>query len=188
MNPPAARTPRPATRVRTHGPAHPALRRATATALALALLAASLCAVALERDRRQPVEFGADRFDGQIAANGETRLQGNFWLQQGSLRIRADQATLYRTDGALVRVLLDGSPAEVEQELDAGGRMHAQARRIDYRIGSGQLELTGAVVVTQPEGELRGEELRYDLASGQIEGGGSGGVRMRIEPKAPAGH
>lgn len=163
-------------------------RFAASLTIAAAGLAAGLPAAALESDRSQPVEFGADRFEGQIAASGETRLSGSFWLQQGSLKIRAEQATVMRENGEVVRLLLNGAPATVEQDLDSGGRMRAEARDIDYRIGSEQLELSRSVVIIQPEGELRGERLRYDIGSGRIEGSGegSGGVRMRIEPR-PAG-
>ncbi len=155
-------------------------------AIAIALLLGSSAVSALESDRQQPVEFGADRFEGKITASGTTHLSGGFWLDQGSLKIRSERATVHRSDGVVVRVVLDGSPATVEQDLDSGGRMRAEAREIDYQIGSDLLELNREVVVTQPEGQLRGERLRYDISSGQIEGGGSGGVRMRIEPKPPA--
>lgn len=161
------------------------MNRFAASHMVAALLLVSLPAAALDSDRHQPVEFGAERFEGKITASGTTELSGGFWLDQGSLRIRSERATVHRKDGAVVRVVLDGSPATVEQDLDSGGRMRAEAREIDYRIGSGLLELSQEVVVTQPEGQLRGERLRYDIGSGQIEGGGEGGVRMRIEPKPP---
>lgn len=163
-------------------------RYAASRTAALALGLATLPCLALERDRQQPVDFGADRFEGQIAASGQTRLSGNFWLEQGSLKIRAADAVIHREGGAVVRIVLNGAPATVEQDLDSGGRMHAEAREIDYRIGSDLLDLSRDVVVTQPEGQLRGERLRYDIGSGRIEGSGegSGGVRMRIEPKQPA--
>jgi lipopolysaccharide export system protein LptA len=160
---------------------------ASCTAAAcLALL--SLSAAALESDRRQPIDLGAEHFEGKIAADGETRLDGHFWLDQGSLKIRADQATVHRQAGAVVRVVLSGAPATVEQDLDSGGRMHAEALEIDYQIGSELLDLNRSVVITQPEGQLRGERLRYHIGSGRIEGSGvgSGGVRMRIEPQRPS--
>ncbi|MCK7593404.1 lipopolysaccharide transport periplasmic protein LptA [Pseudomarimonas salicorniae] len=164
-------------------------RFAASPIIALTLCAAALPALALESDRQQPIEFGAESLQGTVTANGTTRLSGGFWLDQGSLRIRGEQSTVYRENGAVVRVVLDGTPATVEQDLDSGGRMHAEALNIDYRIGSEQLELNRDVVIIQPEGELRGQRLRYDIGSGEVEGGGSGsgGVRMRIEPKPAAG-
>jgi lipopolysaccharide export system protein LptA len=144
--------------------------------------------MALESDRQKPVEFGAEHFDGKISATGEVRLKGSFWLDQGTMKIRADQATVYRKDGAVVRVLIDGAPATVEQDLDEGGRMRAQALDIDYQIDSDTLLLSRQVRITQPEGTMQGERVRYDISSGQIsgDGGATGSMRMRIEPKPPA--
>ena len=44
--------------------------------------------------------------------------------------------------------------------------------------------LTGGVVVEQTRGTLRGETIKYDLATGRLDGGGDGSrVQMRIMPK-----
>ena len=76
----------------------------------------------------------------------------------------------------------------IEQALDSGGQMQARARKVDYDLVADVLVLTGDVVVTQPEGDLRGERIRYDMKTGRLEGGGDGGrVQMRIEPRKPAG-
>lgn len=164
-------------------------RRPRADALRLALLGGLLpcAALALESDRNQPIDFEAGHFAGVIAADGDTHFDGGFTLVQGSLRVNSDDAVVTRRASKVVRVQLGGTPATVEQQLDAGGSMHAEARKIDYDIGSDALLLTGNVVITQPEGTLRGERVRYDIGSGRIEGGGDGGrIRMRIEPKPDA--
>jgi lipopolysaccharide export system protein LptA len=92
-----------------------------------------------------------------------------------------------RKAGVVVRVLLTGTPAIVTQQLDSGGRMRAEALNIDYDMSGDQLVLTRNVVVTQPEGALRGERVRYNIGTGNIDGGGEGGrVQFRIEPKPDA--
>jgi lipopolysaccharide export system protein LptA len=160
-------------------------REALRIALLLGLLPAA--ASALESDRRQPIEFEAETFEGVIAADGETRLAGGFRLKQGTLEINSSDALITRKAGVVVRVLLTGTPAIVTQQLDSGGRMRAEALNIDYDMSGDQLVLTRNVVVTQPEGALRGERVRYNIGTGNIDGGGEGGrVQFRIEPKPDA--
>lgn len=152
-------------------------------ALALALAPALACA--LQSDREQPVNIEAEYVDAVLEADSRSVLRGNVRISQGTLLIQAEQADLTRRGGALSQAVLTGAPATVEQQLDSGGLMRARAGRIDYDMVAEVLLLTGDVVVTQPEGELRGERIRYDLKSGRLEGGGdSGRVRMQFEPRA----
>jgi lipopolysaccharide export system protein LptA len=56
-----------------------------------------------------------------------------------------------------------------------------------YLISAEQLSLTGAVVVDQPRGSMRGETIRYDLGTGRMTAGGDGTrIQMRLEPKPDA--
>lgn len=157
------------------------------SSLAAVLLAVTLPAAALESDRRQPVDLTADHFEGVIADQGDSTLRG-VQITQGSLRIVAEQAVISRRAGALERAVLNGQPATVRQRLDQGGEMQAEARQIDYDMAANVLILTGQVVITQPEGELRGERVRYEIGSGRIEGGAPGSrVQMRLPPAPAAG-
>ncbi len=166
--------------------------RRTDCALLLAL-AIALPAQALQSDRQQDMDIGADWTDATLGENGRALLKGNVQITQGSLKIESSTATVERSAGAINRAELEGSPARMQQALDSGGQMQARARKIDYDVINEVLLLTGDVVVTQPEGDLRGERIRYDLKSGRLEGGGDGGrVQMRIpsrsaKPTTPAG-
>jgi len=154
-----------------------------ASALALSLLACN--AMALKSDRQQPIDLAADHFDGAIAETGETRIRGNVQISQGSLKIAAAEAVITREQGAFKRAVLTGAPATVEQTLDTGGQMRSQARKIEYDMAADTLLLTGDVVITQPEGNLRGERVHYDIGTGKIDAGGEGG-RVRMHIPAPA--
>jgi len=150
-------------------------------------------ALALQSDREQPMDIAADHTDAMLGADGNAVLSGNVQITQGTLRIESAKARVERRAGVIKSALLEGTPAQLQQALDAGGQMQARARSIDYDVINEVLLLTGDVVVTQPEGDLRGERIRYDLKSGRLEGGGNGGrVQMRIpppaaKPAAPAG-
>jgi len=141
-------------------------------------------ALALKSDREQGMDIEADSSVAELGDTGKALLRGNVSIVQGTLKIRSDNATVERVAGEIRRAELEGAPARIEQDLDSGGQMQARARKVDYDLVAEVLLLTGDVVVTQPEGELRGERIRYDLKSGRLEGGGDGGrVQMRIEPR-----
>jgi lipopolysaccharide export system protein LptA len=154
------------------------------TALLLLVLA-PWPALALQGDREQPMDISADWTDATLGETGQALLKGNVVISQGSLRIESQNATIERDAGVIRRALLEGAPATLQQGLDAGGQMQARARGVDYDVVNEVLVMTGDVVVIQPEGELRGQRIRYDLKSGRMEGGGEGGrVQMRIQPRA----
>ncbi|MFA5685552.1 MAG: lipopolysaccharide transport periplasmic protein LptA [Lysobacteraceae bacterium] len=156
----------------------------SATGLALGLAAPA--ALALQSDRNAPIEIQADHGQTVLEANSESILRGNVQITQGSLQLHADEARFTRRDSAMTRIVFSGSPARVAQQLDSGGHMNARAARIDYDMNADLLLLSGDVVITQPEGELRGERVRYDLSNGHIDsdGGDGGRVHMRIEPRS----
>ena len=152
-----------------------------ASLLLFALSASS--ANALQSDRDKAMDIGADSTLADLGINGSAVLSGNVRISQGTLNIESARATVVRKQGAIDNAKLEGAPARLQQDLDSGGRMNARARTIDYDVSNEILLLTGDVVVTQPEGDVRGERIRYDLKTGRLEGGG-GRVQMTIPPRA----
>lgn len=153
------------------------------------LLAAALSpatAWSLSSDRQQPMHIGADASEAVLKDDGQAILRGNVSIVQGTLKIGADDATITRKAGEVSRAELQGKPATIEQALDSGGMMKARANKIDYDVANEVVVLTGGVVVTQPEGDMRGENIRYELNTGRLQGGGQGRVEMTIQPKTPA--
>jgi lipopolysaccharide export system protein LptA len=143
---------------------------------------------ALEGDRRKQLVIEADQLEGDEQAQ-ITRLEGDVRLQQGTLDIRADSAVLYGPVKSLKRVVVEGNPAKLDQELeDRDGRLHAEANRVDYDLVARRLELTGNAVVDQGNRRLTGDRILYDLAADRVIGEGRGEpdgerVRIRIDPE-----
>jgi len=163
------------------------LHPAAARIAAVALLLLPALAFGLARDRQQPMDIGADHSDAQLGDDGNAKLGGNVFIEQGSLRIDADQAVVDKKAGEFSRAVFDGQPARMQQALESGGMVKIRARNIDYDMQADVVVMTGDVVITQPEGELRGERVRYDLKTERMEGGAPGSrVRMRIEPRPSA--
>ena len=145
-------------------------------------------AIAKSTDRNQPMDVESDRTDADLGDDGEAVLSGNVKITQGSLEVAADKATIKRADGDISEVVLTGAPATLHQVNDNGETMNAHASTITYTLSSELIVLSGAVVIEQPRGTLRGETIKYDLKTGRLDGGGDGSrVKMRIMPKTAGG-
>ncbi len=162
-------------------------------AVSLTLLAASLSlspiAFGKSTDRNQPMDVQADSTDAVMEDNSDSTLNGNVIITQGTLQIKADRAIIHRSNGDIEKVTLTGSPVVMKQVNDSGEPMNAQAARIVYTLSSDLILLNGNVIIDQPRGSMRGENVKYDLKTGRLNGGGDGNrVSMRILPKnkAPA--
>jgi len=159
-------------------------------ALSLIVLATllPLDSIAKTSDRTQPMDVEADHTDAELGDNGEAVLTGNVLITQGTLQVGADRATIHRNAGEISQVVLTGAPATLKQVNDNGETMNAHAAQITYTLSSDMIVLSGAVVIEQPRGTLRGETIKYDLKTGRLDGGGDGSrVKMRIMPKSAGG-
>lgn len=161
--------------------------RASASLSLAALLAlAAPSAQALKTDREQPLEVNANHFTTNQNKH-LTVLTGAVKLVQGTVKGESDKGTVYQDDSNEInRVVLEGKPARLQQQLDGGGLMRATAANIDYAIGTATAILTGnAVVIQEGRGEFRGERIVYNTESGELtgEGGSGGGISMKMQPK-----
>ena len=153
--------------------------------LILALLALCCCtsAFALKTDKNQPMDLKAERWTGSMQT-GTQVWDGNVSITQGSLRITADKATLHYKEGAVDRAELIGSPARVEQAQDGGGKVSAQAAKVDYFLGANKVTLSGSVRIEENGNITQGERFDYALDTGALQGdGGAGQVSLRLLPK-----
>jgi lipopolysaccharide export system protein LptA len=161
--------------------------RASASLSLVALLAlAAPAAQALKTDREQPLEVAANHFSTNQNKH-LTVLTGAVKLSQGSVKGESEKGTVYQDDdNEINRVVLEGKPARMQQQLDGGGLMRATAANIDYTTATATAILTGnAVVIQEGRGEFRGERIVYNTESGELtgEGGSGGGITMKMQPK-----
>lgn len=160
-------------------------------AVSLTLLAASLSlspiALGKSSDRNQPMDVQADSTNALMEDNSDSTLNGNVVITQGTLEIKSDRAIIHRRNGDIDKVTLTGSPVLMKQVNDNGEPMNAQASTIVYTLSSDLILLSGSVIINQPRGSMRGENVKYDLKTGRLDGGGDGNrVSMRIMPKTKA--
>ncbi|MBA8888326.1 lipopolysaccharide export system protein LptA [Dokdonella fugitiva] len=185
--------------------ARPCNRGTRATARndrALRLLAALLaCAAvpaahALSSDREKPMDVTADYSkinQGKDKQPGTTYLRGNVRVVQGTMKANAAEATIHqKSNGDVLRVVMNGKQAHVEQQQDGGGTMTADADQIDFNNETSIAVLTGDVKVVQAgRGEFHGEKMTYNTNTGEMESGDTSGnsrAHIILQPKAkPAG-
>ena len=158
-------------------------RSASALVVSALLVPAAFAAKA---DREQPMQVGANQSQTS-EKTGITVLTGDVRIDQGSLMIRADRGEIEQKDGEVSRVVFDGAPVHLEQDIDGQGRLKADARRIEYLLSEQTVVMTGAVRIERPRGVLTGERVVYRLDSGEMQAGEPGGrVNMTIAPKPKA--
>jgi len=147
----------------------------------LLLLLACAQASALKTDRQQEMGLKSDRSE---TTSARTELTGNVEIDQGSLKIRAARAVIEQANGDVSRVVFDGAPATLQQEVEDQGLMRAEAANIEYVLSEDKVVLTGDVRIERPRGTMRSERVVYHVDSGLLDAGSEGGrVQMTIKPK-----
>jgi lipopolysaccharide export system protein LptA len=118
---------------------------------------------------------------------GELVLLGEVSIVQGTMESHAAKATVFSKDGEVVRVLLEGSPATLQQQTENnGGLMHASANQVDYLVENNQVVLRGDAKLNRATDTMQAANITYAVDSGQVDaaGDGSGGlVAMQLQPK-----
>ena len=188
----------------------PSTSRASAKALLAVLgvtLAASMPVVAKQSDRQQPTNVTSTAFDGtQQQANstqpGKVIWTGNVVLTQGTLKITGDKATGFLdADNQIIRVIVDGKPATVQQLDDQDLLMRGHALNIDYKpddpasSSNGIAVLTGNAHVDKQTdatdksklNQSDGDKITYNTTNSTMTGESNGPepVHMTFQPKNP---
>lgn len=154
-------------------------------ALAALIVLASTDAAAKSSDRSQPMNIDAGATSGTLDDRAPTVLSRGVTIDQGSLHIESNTATVTTRGGEPVRAVLTGGPVKLQQQLDDGTQMNATAGRVDYDLTTEIVIFTDNVNIRQPRGSLSGERVVYNMRTGMVNGGGegSGRVRMQILPR-----
>ncbi len=138
---------------------------------------------ALESDAQQPLLIEADEVEVREADNTSI-YAGHVQVEQGSMSLRADHVTVYHRPDRQPRLIIAiGQPASYRQLLDdQRGEVQAFARRMEYDADKDALVLIGDGLLIQGEDRLTGEHIIYERAQGRFRAGGSGRVRIRLNP------
>lgn len=138
------------------------------TAIALATMTAGAAAQGmavgfggLKQDTTAPVEVTADGLTVD-QASGAATFEGNVLVVQGALRLSAAKvAVSYGGAGGGVQRLQASGGVTLATALEA-----AEAAEASYDVTSGQLVMSGAVLLTQGQATIAGDRLVADLGAG----------------------
>ncbi|SMO83208.1 lipopolysaccharide transport periplasmic protein LptA [Paracoccus laeviglucosivorans] len=130
------------------------------------------------QDVSAPVEVTADSLQVD-QKTGLATFSGNVLIGQGAMRLSADRVTVTYAQGNAQKI--SNLRAEGNVTL-ASGQDAAEAKAADYDVASGNVVLTGDVLLTQGRNVLAGEKVTVNLESGTANA--SGRVRSVLQPGA----
>lgn len=123
--------------------------------------------------------------------NGQTKIKywGNVSIEQGSLKIKAEDAIVFNGKDGISSVVLTGKPVTMEKIIDQEfGKINVTANKITFNVIDNKLLMTGKVVINSKlQGEMSGENISMDLKTKEIKGNNANGdsrVKLIIKPKS----
>ncbi len=157
-------------------------RLAAGLSAGLALAAAG--AWGLPEDADQPIEIRARQAEYDQRAATVT-YRGEVRVEQGSMRVTADEMVVHYEDQKVVRITAEGRPATYRQLLEEPqGEVEADAAIIVYHTQQEQVDLQGDATLSQGGNIITGELIHYDIVGGraQAEAGDEGPVTVTVQP------
>lgn len=136
--------------------------------LALVALLAPQFTAALPEDREQPIRIEADEAM-RDEKQGFTRYQGNVRMDQGTLRIEAEEVTVYHLDQEADRIVATGSPARLQQQPEPGkGLVKARANTIEYYKNKDMVQLLHNASIEQNGSTVAGDSIEYYISEQRV--------------------
>jgi lipopolysaccharide export system protein LptA len=136
---------------------------------------------ALPEDSEQPIHILADNAE---IDNKSKRViyRGSVQVDQGTLRVTADEMTVEYQDQKVVRIVAVGEPARYKQQLEAEDEMvNADASTITYYTQDERVDLQGDASLEQEGNTITGDFIRYDIVDGKIDATAEGNNRIEME-------
>ena len=139
---------------------------------------------ALESDTRQEITIQSDRaeFDRK---NGTATYIGNVLMRQGTLKIDADQVTLFSNEEQkLEKAIATGKPARFQQQMESDkGLTKARGNNITYLTTEKTITIKQEANLEQEGNQFSGEKIVYDITNDSV--AASGGTQTQTTPEEP---
>ncbi len=128
------------------------------------------------QDTKLPVEVTSEQLSVD-QKTGVATFTGKVVIVQGQMRLAADRVTVTYAQGDKRRI--SAMHAEGNDTM-VSGEDAAESRAADYDVESGNVVLTGDVLMTQTGNVVAGEKVVVNLATGTAQA--SGRVRSVLQP------
>ena len=152
--------------------------------LAPILLSLQIPALALDSDQQQPMFIEADavEFDEMTS---QSRYIGNVDVQQGSLRILADQVEVEHRENRQPRTIVAvGNPARYRQIPEGETEpVLGRAQRMEYDADRDEIVFIDRALLIQGEDRFANDRIVYNRGSERITAGASAQGRERVKIK-----
>ena len=140
---------------------------------------------ALDSDKNAEFVLDGDNFINlPEVISGITKIKfwGNVSIQQGTLKIKSEEAVVFSGKDGVSKVVLTGAPVTMEQIIDAEfGKINVKANKIDFMLEKDLLLMSGDVVIkSKIQGEMRGEKITMNLKTKEIKGVKSENKRVKL--------
>lgn len=129
---------------------------------------------------RAPIRISADN----VVVNQTTLssvYSGNVLLEQGEMRMEADQLKVFTKNKRLERLEATGAPATLRNLGTDGIPVEGFAYQIDYQATNGDVVFTGDARLIQADNTVESQSIRYNLNQGTLKAGGrQSGDRVEV--------
>ena len=144
-------------------------------------------ALSLPEDRDEPIEITADN---AVINEKESRAEysGAVVVSQGSMKLEGDVVNLKTDDAGEVEIFVSkGQPARFEnlRSKTDSEPVKGRALTIYYSYESDRVVFAGDAIITSEDSEFSGQEIIYNLDTGEITASGnqSRRVSMTMKPR-----
>ena len=146
----------------------------------LCLTLLSSAAFALPDDADQPIHIRAD--NAEIDQDQQLVIyRGDVQVDQGTLRVTADEMTVEYRNQKVVRITATGAPAHYQQQLnETKEQVKARSSTIVYHTQDERLDLMGNAFLTQEGNEITGDQIKYDIVAGKVDAQSQSNERVRM--------
>jgi len=157
------------------------LSRAKGVLSLLLLIAASPLSYALENDKKSPIYIEANQVD-MAEKSGISTYSGNVSLEQGSIKINADNIVVYTQNKKLQRIIATGNPALFSQKPDKrSDKVSASASHVEYSSAKGKLILLNNAKMQQGANVFTGNRIEYDTINDILSAKSSKKANQRVK-------
>jgi lipopolysaccharide export system protein LptA len=145
-------------------------------------------AMALPEDKNSPIHIEADEAV-RDEKTGQTLYRGNVRIRQGSLKISADEVTLYHINTQADKIVAEGAPARMQQQRTLESEtMHAEGRIIEYYKEEERVHIREEAKLEQGGSTVRSDSIEYfinqELVKATTDADATGNTR-RVEVVIP---